>query len=262
MRARALLLAGLVLAAGCGTDSSDRVIVAAGTTLTDSGFLDELASRFETTASGAELSIIGESTQQVLELGRRGGGDLLITHHPAAEEAFVSENAVAAYRPVFSSSFVLVGPPDQIQEVAGLDAGAALSRIASERWAFVSRGDGSGTHAAELALWEASGIDPTGMPWHTETGQGMGLTLQVADQRSAWTIAEEGAFVASEPSLSLQPAVLDGTIANPYHAIVMTGEVSASAAAFVDWLTSAEGQSEVEDVNEHLFGRSVYLPAG
>lgn len=262
MRLAGLLLAGLLLAAGCGPSASDRVITAAGTTLVDSGFLNELAKMYEADSAHGELSIVGESTRQVLELGRRGGADLLITHAPDAEQAFVAENETVAHELVFTSKFVLVGPEEQARELDGLTAPEALARIAGGGQPFVSRGDGSGTHVAELALWDAAGVEPSAESWYDETGQGMGLTLQVADQRAAWTLAEVGAFLAAEPTVSLRPITLASDPENPYHAIVVEGDASAAAVRFIDWLATPDGRRAIVDVNEMLFGRVVYAPPG
>jgi tungstate transport system substrate-binding protein len=262
MRLTGLILTGVLLAAGCGSSGSERVITAAGTTLVDSGFLNELARRYDAADAPADLSIIGESTRQVLELGRRGGAGLLITHAPDAEQVFLAENDTVAYELVFTSRFLLVGPPELARELDGLTAAEALVRIADEGQPFVSRGDGSGTHIAELALWDAAGVDPSAEPWYDETGQGMGLTLQVADQRSAWVFAEDGAFLAAEPTVSLQPVTLASDLENPYHATVVAGDASGAAAGFVDWLATPDGRQAIIDVNEVLFGRVVYAPPG
>lgn len=262
MRLAGLILTALLLAAGCGSSASERVITAAGTTLVDSGFLNELAKRYEVANAAADLSIVGESTRQILELGRRGGADLLITHAPDAEQAFLAEGDTVAYALVFTSRFLLVGPPEQARELGGLTAPEALVRIADEGQTFVSRGDGSGTHIAELQLWDAAGVDPSAEPWYDETGQGMGLTLQVADQRSAWVLAEHGAFLAAEATVSLRPVTLSSDPANPYHATVIAGDASSVAVDFVDWLATPEGRRAIVDVNEMLFGRVVYTPPG
>ncbi|MDH3259527.1 MAG: substrate-binding domain-containing protein [Acidimicrobiia bacterium] len=254
-------IAALVLSA-CATPV--RVIVAAGTTLVDSDILDGLVALYETDHPDVDLSVVGESTAQVLELGRRGGADLLITHAPDLEADFVAEGLAASYEPVLASRFVLAGP-------AGTGPGIpstvvdALREIARRGDLFVSRSDGSGTHRKELELWSLAGVDPAGLPWYLETGQGMGLTLQVADQRQAFVLSELGAFLAAAPFLSLEIVPLrdDPVLVNPYQIIVVKGSPAESgAAAFAAWLRSAGGRAAIISANRDLFGEVVYQPAG
>ncbi len=256
-RAAAVLL--MVLAA-CSGVAQTRVIVAAGTTLVDSGLLDELAATFEAGHPDISLSVVGEATAQVLELGRRGGADVLITHAPALEAAFVAEQLAARYELVLTSSFVIVGPPD------GVPAGTAtevLRAIAGQGGPFVSRADGSGTYEMEVDLWEAAGIEPGVESWYIETGQGMGLTLQVADQRGAYTLSELGAFLAASDVLTLQPLDVTGIPVNPYHLIVVAASPERRAGEeFLDWLLAPDGTEAVTRLNRNLFGRIVYEPAG
>ncbi len=260
---RRLAAAAVLLVAACGP-GGDRVLVAAGTTLVDSGLLDALVSAYEAGHPGVELSVVGESTAQVLELGRRGGADLLITHAPGAEAGFVAEGRAARVVPVLKSRFVLVGPPDRVHRLAGLDPAAAFRAIAAEGRQFVTRADGSGTHERELELWAQAGVEPAGEPWYVATGQGMGLTLQVADQRDAFTLAEEGTFLAAEAVVGLVPVDPGGDparLSNPYRAIVVNGGEEEAAGDFVDWLLSPGGRRVIESANETLFGRVVYSPA-
>lgn len=251
-----------VLALGACADPG-RVVVAAGTTLVDSGIIDELVSRYESEHPGVDVSVVGESTAQILELGRRGGAELLITHAPDLEAEFVREGLAASYEPVMESRFVLAGPA----EAAALPVAvaAAFREIAGRGDLFVSRSDGSGTYQKELQLWSLADVDPTAEPWYIETGQGMGLTLQVADQRRAFVLSELGAFLAAAPVLSLQRVGLadDPVLVNPYQIIVVAGSpVESTAASFAAWLVSAAGAAAIIDANLDLFGEVVYEPVG
>jgi tungstate transport system substrate-binding protein len=138
-----------------------------------------------------------------------------------------------------------------------------MRTIARRGWTFTSRADGSGTWATERRLWKDIGVDPTGAPWYLETGQGMGLTLQVADQRRAFVLTELGAYLAADETFDLDILpVEDPRLANPYHAIVVAGSaVSTEAGVFVDWLLSEDGQAAVHDLNVELFGEDVYTPS-
>ncbi len=240
------------------------MIVAAGTTLVDSGILDAVVAEYERAHPGAELSVVGEATAQVLELGRRGGADLLLTHAPGAEEAFLAEGRAARVEEVLRSSFVLVGPAEHAGALAGLEPAAAFGRIAAEGWAFATRADGSGTHERERELWDLAGVAPDGQPWYAATGQGMGLTLQVADQRDAFTLAEEGTFLAAADVVRLAAMDLarSDLLANPYRAIVVADGEEEAASAFVDWLLGPPGRAAIEEASEDLFGGPVFTPAG
>ena len=263
MKAMALAGVGALLAlSACG--SSTRVVIAAGTTLVDSGVLAELVSRYENEHPDVELSVVGEATAQILELGRRGGADLLITHAPELEAGFVADGLAALYEPVMESRFVLAGPPDAVAPMPSAVADA-FRGIATRGDLFVSRSDGSGTHQKEMELWSLAGVDPSDLSWYLETGQGMGLTLQVADQREAFVFSELGALLAAAPVLSLEiiPLDDDAVLRNPYQITVVKGtEVEAAAAAFARWLGSSEGAQALTAANIDLFGRLVYEPIG
>ena len=254
--------AAILAVSACSTPV--RVIVAAGTTLVDSGILDELVSRYEADHPDVELSVVGESTARILDLGRKGAADLLITHAPELEAGFVAEGRAARYDPVMESRFVLAGPTQANLGLPSL-AGEAFGEIARRGDLFVSRSDGSGTHQKELELWSQAGVDPSGMSWYLETGQGMGLTLQVADQRQAFVLSEIGAFLAAAPALSLEivPLADDPVLINPYQLIVVSGsQAEPAAAAFAAWLRSAEGREAMISANRDLFGEVVYQPVG
>lgn len=255
------LVAVLALGACAGPD---RVIVAAGTTLVDSGILDELVARYEAENVDVQLSVVGEATAQILELGRRGGADLLLTHAPELEAEFVADGLAARYESVLESRFRVAGPagiipnlPRAIDEV--------FQEIARRGAPFVSRADGSGTHQKEQELWSRAGVDPSGLSWYLETGQGMGLTLQVADQRRAFILTEVGAYLAAAPTLSLElvPLADEPVLINAYQLIVVGGSpAEAAAGAFASWLLSPEGRQAIVSANHDLFGQVVYEPVG
>lgn len=249
----------LALAAGCG-GGPDRVIVAAGTTLVDSGLIDVVVAEYEALNPGVEVSVVAEPTSLALELGRRGAVDLVIVHASEQESIFVDEGNAFAASPVVESRFVLVGPADGI--TTGLSVTEAFSVIASASHTFVSRGDLSGTHERELSLWAALGIEPGAQGWYIETGQGMGQTLLIADQRSGFTLAELGAFLEARESLSLVDYQVTGKeLANPYTAYVAAAASNREGAVeLLDWLGSREGIAVIESVNLRLFGEIIYQP--
>lgn len=239
----------------CG--STERVIVAAGTTLVDSGVLELVAGEYERQTPGVRLSIVGEPTARVLELGANGSADVLVTHAPQAERLFLADHGAHRYELVMESRFVLVGDEDPVLADSSSIV-EAFGSIASRGLTFVTRDDGSGTHLAELAVWEATGLDPTGADWYLSTGQGMGATLQVSAVRQGFTLAELGAFLSAEEQLGTEIVfqdAFDPLLHNPYHATVPTlARQRKEATRFVDWLISAEGRLVIERASRTLFG--------
>lgn len=257
---RCLVAVLIVAVTGCGA-GSDRVIVAAGTTLVDSGLIDGVVAEYEVLNPGVEISVVAEPTSLALELGRRGAADLLVVHASEQEAVFVEQGHDFASRPLVESRFVLVGPPDDVA-VSGILVTEAFSAIASAGRTFVSRGDLSGTHERELSLWAAVGVEPGQQDWYIESGQGMGQTLLIADQRPGFTLAELGAFLEARDALSLVDYQVTGEeLVNPYTAYVATaGSNRDGALELLEWLGSPEGTAVIESVNLRLFGEIVYRP--
>lgn len=258
---RLWLAALLVLvASGCG-GGSNRVILAAGTTLVDSGLIDGVVAEYEALNPGVEVSVVAEPTSLALELGRRGAADLLIVHAPEQELIFVEEGSALASAPLLESRFLLVGPPGD-SLTTGQPVIEAFDAIASGGLTFVSRGDLSGTHERELSVWGALGLEPERQVWYLEAGQGMGQTLLIADQRSGFTLAELGAFLEARTALSLVDYQVTGPeLRNPYTAYVPeAGPNRDGALELLDWLASPEGSAVIEAVNIRLFGEIVYRP--
>jgi tungstate transport system substrate-binding protein len=249
-----------IVVAACAGSGSPRTVVGAGTTLVDSGFIDAVVAVYEA-ETGASVGVIGESSQRLLDLAARGEADLVVTHEPAALAAFIAAQGAAASQEVWASRFLLVGPPGQADGLSGNDAAAIFGEIAERRLAFVSRGDGSGTYRQERLLWSAAGIDPDGEPWYEVTGQGMGLTMQVAAQRRAFVVVEEGAWLEAAGALDLVEVNLGEDLPNIYSATVATG-AGPEALALYAWLVGDDGGAATRSVNENLFGRVVYRHLG
>jgi tungstate transport system substrate-binding protein len=263
VRRVALAATAALLTAACLGASTDRVVVAAGTTVVDSGFLDALIEIYEVGHPGAQISVVANPTQLALELGRQRTADLLITHAPAQEAEFAAEGLAERRSTVFTSRFVLVGPDSWLSRARGREIPEVFRDLAANGQVFVSRGDGSGTHDLEMEIWLESGLDPTGEPWYLVTGQGMGPTLLVADQRAAVTLAEIGAFLAARATISLVDLeVVTEGMGNPYSATVVKGSPGEGGAAELhDWLVSPEGKKAIEQVNLRLFGEVIYQPS-
>lgn len=259
------LVLGLLIGFLCACSGSDaeRVVVAAGTTTVDSGLIEQLIETYRETNADVDFLVVGVGTAEALSLGGSGGADLLITHQAELEEVFLGDHPDAVAVPVFSSRFLLVGPADQAPAEGSVVE--AFAAIAAAETPFVGRRDGSGTDAKEREIWSRTDVDPQAEAWYVETGQGMGFTLQVADQRSAFTLAEEGAFKASAEVLSVVPVSVtdpDRLLENPYRGIVVDPAASDAAVGFLEWLMLPAGREALHAANLALFGEVVYSPPG
>lgn len=256
--AGALALVLLATGAAC-SEGTERVVVAAGTTLVDSGLIDLLAADFEATHPGVEVSVVGDASAAILGLARALTVDVTITHAPDLEQAFIDEGRVGLALHVFSSRFILVGPSGRADRIRRLPIEEAFETIADEGWAFVSRADGSGTNLVEEAVWRSIGSIPVEQPWYIQTGQGMGPTLQVASERQAFTLSELGSFLTAAAGLDLVDGEVSGELlVNPYRVMVVAGTPAEEAAtAFAEWLGSADGRRSLEEANRQLFGEIV-----
>ena len=252
------LLAALVVAAlavsSCSV-SDDGVVVAAGTTLVDSGFMDQLADAYEED-TGNGVKVVGLSSAEALAYLDAGTADIAITHNPVLLATYQSSNPEAISAGVFASEFIVVGPDATTTHPS---VGELFRSVADQGLPFVSRDDGSGTHAREIAIWDGLDVDPSDAPWYVRTGTGMGATLQVADQRRAVTLSELGAYLTAASTVSLAPMPLEATdgLDNPYVA-TFGGDADDASRAFVDWLSSDAGVEAIDRANRVLFGVAVY----
>lgn len=249
------------------------VVLAATTTVQDTGLLDALVQAF-TAETGIPVRPIVAGTGQALAYGRRGDADVVLVHQPAQEEVFVAAGYGIDRRPVMYNAFAVVGPASDPAGVRGLrDAAEALRRIAaageypgSERVRWVSRGDGSGTHLMELALWERAGVDGAALSrgWYLETGAGMGETLLVAAEKQAYALTDDGTFAVWAPRM----AVLvegDPLLRNVYHLIRINPARHPRAnadggLALADFLTSEAGRSVIAEFGRERYGRPLFFP--
>ena len=264
-----LALAALALGA-CGDDDDESadappdrgtLLLATTTSTRDSGLLDALLPRFERD-SGCSVKTLAVGSGEAMELGERGDADVLLVHSPEDERTFMEEGHGASRKAVMHNDFVLVGPADDPARISeAKDAPGALAQIAEQEAPFASRGDDSGTHTKELSLWEAAGVEPSGS-WCVETGQGMGETLTIADQKQAYTLSDRGTFLATENLDS--ELLLEGgdDLLNPYHVIVVKGEGlnEGCAREFSSWITSAPTQRTIGAFGRAEFGEPLFFP--
>jgi tungstate transport system substrate-binding protein len=253
-----LAVSAVLVAGACSSSSDSRVIVAAGTTVVDSGFVHLLVDAYVRDGGKGQVDIVGLSSRQSLVYASAGNADVTITHDPAALNVWLEASPHAVSSPVFASRFVYVGSPDLSFRGGTVDE--ILVQVASEGVVFVSRDDGSGTHTKEVSLWEANGIDPVDEPWYVRTGSGMGETLLVTDQRGGVTLSEVGAYIAAADQISLVmiDAGTDAPLDNPYFVTVVSPAENEAAAEFGAWLLSEVGRSAIVEANDALFGFQVY----
>ncbi len=257
-RLLAVAVIGMLAVSACASSGRERVVVAAGTTVVDSGLIERLVDVYESTGGSGAIDVIGLSSQQSLVYAAAGNADVTITHEPGLLASFRAENPQAVSAPVFTSRFVYVSAPGLAFPRPTVES--ILETVAADAITFVSRDDGSGTYAKEQAMWRSAGIDPSGAPWYIRTGTGMGDTLLVTAQRNGVTLAEEGAYLAASDDLSLVPAD-DGTderLTNPYTVTLVDPAGNDAAVEFFAWLTSPPGRDAISTVNNELFGTQVY----
>lgn len=251
MRLTATALFAMVVL-GCGTGPS--LLVAAGTTLVDSGFMNEVA-RAYTDATGVEIDVLGEASAQILALARTGTVDVAITHAPDLEREFVDEGLASSSATVFVSRFVIAGPPGV--SLAATSPSQAFAEISARGGPFVGRQDGSGTAIVESQIWRSAGVDGPNEPWYVSTGQGMGLTLQVASERGAFVLAELGSYLSARDLELDDVGIVDPMLTNPYTALGVAASDSVELAdAFIEWLVSERGAAAIELANRAIFDRA------
>ena len=238
---------------GAAEATSRPVLVQSTTSTANSGLYDHLLPIFAS-KTGIEVRVVAVGTGQALRNARNCDGDLLIVHAKDAEEAFVAEGHGTARHDLMYNDFVIVGPEDDPAGLAGSDdAGVALARIEAAGTPFVSRGDDSGTHRKERALWAAAGIDPDGASggWYREAGQGMGATLNIAAGMGAYALTDRATWLgfANRDGMAVL-AEGDPGLFNQYGVIPVSPArceaVNAEGAkALADWLLSGEGQEAI-----------------
>ena len=256
------------LLASCGpADQRPEFITVASTTSTlNSGLFDHLLPRF-TARTGIEVRVVAVGTGQALRLARAGDADVLLVHHRPSEERFVADGFGVARREVMYNDFVLVGPvADSAAVAAASSAPDALARIARAKAAFVSRGDDSGTHKKERALWGLAGIDPTRASgtWYREAGSGMGATLNTAAGMQAYTLSDRATWISFRNREGLTVLFQgDERLLNPYGVIAVDParhpHVKADLARlFIDWLTGEAGQAAIAGFR--VEGQQLFFP--
>jgi tungstate transport system substrate-binding protein len=240
--------------------------VASTTSTEDSGLFGHILPLFRQ-ATGIDVKVIAQGTGQALDTARRGDADVAFVHARAAEEKFVQEGAGVKRFPVMYNDFVLIGPKSDPAGIKGSkDIVTALKAIQAKGAPFVSRGDRSGTHQAELALWKQAGIDiATGRgPWYRDIGQGMGAALNTASSMNAYVLSDRGTWISFKNRGDLAIAVEgDAKLFNQYGVILVNPAKhphvkAALGQAFIDWLISRAGQKAIADYK--IDGQQLFFP--
>jgi tungstate transport system substrate-binding protein len=241
------------------------IILATTTSTQDSGLLDLLLPIFQEN-NGYLVKTVAVGTGKALKMAEEGNADVLLVHAPAAEKELMESGFGKERFLLMHNDFVIVGPPGDPAMVAGLNStDEALARISNSGSSFVSRGDDSGTHKQELALWNEANIEPAG-EWYLESGQGMGASLKIASEKSAYTLADRGTYFALRENLDLDVFV-EGhpSLLNVYHVILVNPDIWPNvnyegASAFAKFLTSAEIQTLIGEFGIDRFGQPLFTP--
>lgn len=263
-----VLLVSAFLFSSCKAASAHKpdLLLVSTTSTQDSGLLDVLLPAF-TAQTGYSVQLIAVGSGQALKLGEQGNADVILLHSPAAEKEFIANGFGSDRRLVMHNDFVIVGPPSDpaaLHSQPTLDS--VFKKIFSSASTFVSRGDESGTHVKELALWKQAGLDPYGQPWYLETGQGQGATLSVASEKGGYALTDRATFLAYQANVEL--AILfesDASLLNVYHVITINPEKFPNmnlegARAFADFITSPAGQQIIAAFGVEKYGQPLFFP--
>jgi len=242
------------------------IVVASTTSTQDSGLFEYLLPIFQQ-KSGIAVKVIAQGTGQALDTGRRGDADVVFVHAKSAEEKFLAEGQGVKRNPVMYNDFVLIGPKSDPAGIKGNDIAAALKSIKEKQAPFVSRGDRSGTHIAELALWNRDAgidIDKDKGGWYKSIGQGMGAALNMASASNAYVLSDRGTWLSFKNKGDLQILVEgDKRLFNQYGVILVNPEKHPTVRKdlgqeFIDWLLSPEGQKAI--ANYKINGEQLFYP--
>ena len=244
---------------------SNTVILSTTTSTQDSGLLDVLVPMFEK-KTGMTVKTISVGTGQALALAARGEADVALVHAPSVERKYVEEGKMQNRRLVMYNDFVIIGPEDDPARIKGMTKAVdALKRIAETQSRFVSRGDKSGTHVLEQGLWKQAGVDPKGA-WYIESGQGMGQTLGIANDRRAYTITDRGTWLAFQKRVSLPVLVeKDKPLLNIYSVMEINPANgprvnTAGGKAFADFMVAPETQAVIKTFGLDKYGQPLFVP--
>jgi tungstate transport system substrate-binding protein len=262
----ALLLVVLGLSA-VSAAAPTRIRCASTTSTQNSGLFDYLLPIFGK-KTGIQVDVVAVGTGAAIEIGKRGDADVVLVHAKAQELKAVEEGFFVNRHDVMYNDFVIIGPPTDPAKIKGMTSAVeAFKKIAGGKAPFVSRGDKSGTHSKELAIWKKAGLDPKGQPWYLEVGQGMEKTQRIANEKRAYTLTDRGTWLATKDKDKLEMAVVlegDPILFNQYGVMAVNpgkhqSVKSKEALVFIDWLISPEGQKAIGAFKDK-HGNQLFIP--
>jgi tungstate transport system substrate-binding protein len=270
MRLKGLM--GLVLAALLVTvvsaSAETRIRCASTTSTQNSGLFDYLLPIFAK-KTGIQVDVVAVGTGAALEIGKRGDADVVMVHAKDLELKAVEEGWFKDRHDLMYNDFVIIGPANDPLQIKGLKSAAeAFKKLAAQdKVPFVSRGDKSGTHTKELAIWKKAGLDPKGQKWYLEVGQGMEKTQRIANEKRAYTLTDRGTWLATKDKDKLEMVVVlegDPVLFNQYGVMAVNPEKHKQAKykeakLFIDWLISPEGQKAIGDFKDQ-HGNQLFTP--
>ncbi len=260
----ALLAFGAAALPASGQEKS--IVVASTTSTQDSGLFDFILPKFKA-KTGIDVKVIAQGTGQALDTGRRGDADVVFVHAKSQEQKFVADGFGVTRYPVMYNDFVLIGPKSDPAGIkGGKDIIVGLKAISSKASPFVSRGDKSGTHAAELSLWKVAALDPaaTKPGWYREIGQGMGAALNTAGAMRGYVLSDRATWISFKNKGDREIVVEgDKRLFNQYGIILVNPDKHAYVKkdlgqAFIDWIVSSEGQQAIRDYT--IDGQQLFFP--
>jgi tungstate transport system substrate-binding protein len=247
--------------------AQEKTIILATTTSTqDSGLLDVLLPVFEK-KTGYFVKTIAVGSGQAMAMGQKGEADVLLVHSPAAEKKFIADGFGINRKIIMHNDYIIVGSSEDPAKIKGTKSTPeAFKKIASAAALFLSRGDNSGTHAKENDVWKAAGIKPEGQKWYQQTGLGMGQTLNVANEKKGYTLADRGTYLSLKKNLKLDILMEgDAILLNVYHVIEVNPVKwpkanAAGAKAFSDFMVAKETQEMIRTYGVEKFGSPLFFP--
>ena len=250
------------------SSAGEKLIMATTTSTDNTGLLDYLAPKF-TAATGIELKWTATGTGKALKLGENCDVDILMVHAPPAEKNFVSKGFGSDRREIMYNDFVIIGPAKDAAEIKGKSIEDALQTIKMKKAVFVSRGDNSGTNKKEISLWKSANLPvPEKESWYVQTGQGMLATINIAAERSGYTMTDRGTYIKYENNMKGNPPLKilvegDKVLLNQYSVMAINQKHCANAQyetamQFINWITGAEAQKAIKDFK--LLGKQLFKP--
>jgi tungstate transport system substrate-binding protein len=245
--------------------ANPNIILATTTSTQDSGLLDVLVPMFQE-QTGYVVQTIAVGSGEAMKMGEEGNADVLLVHAPASEVKFMEDGFGKDRALVMHNDFIVVGPADDPAKIKGLLVKDAFKAVFDAGAAFITRGDDSGTHKKELALWKSVELDPAGKEWYIETGQGMGASMTVASEKAAYILTDRATYLANKDNYQLEILVEgDNSLLNVYHVITVNPEKWSAvnndgAIAFSKFLTDPATQKVIGEFGKEEFGQPLFYP--